>query len=53
MEHYLNRVRSFSHYAVPTYHTLTLVRHISISTQFPERQHTTEPLLELCEARLG
>lgn len=53
LEHYLNQVRSFSHYAVATYHTLTLVRHISISTQFPERQHTTEPLLELCEARLA
>ena len=53
LEHYLNQVRSFSHYAVATYHTLTLVRHISISTQFPERQRTTEPLLELCEARLA
>ncbi|NUM45477.1 MAG: aminoglycoside phosphotransferase family protein [Anaerolineales bacterium] len=53
LEHYLSQARSFSHYAVATYHTLTLVRHISISTQFPERQHTTELLLELCEARLG
>lgn len=53
LQYYLQWAGSSAHYAVETYHTLTLVRHISISTQFPERQHTTEPLLELCEARLG
>jgi aminoglycoside phosphotransferase (APT) family kinase protein len=35
------------------YSTLTLVRHIYLSTQFPDRRHLTGPLLELCEARLG
>ena len=32
--------------------TLSLVRHISISTQFTDRLHTTEALLDLCEQRL-
>lgn len=35
------------------YKTLTLVRHIYISTQFTERSKFTESLLELCEQRLG
>lgn len=38
--------------SVQAYSTLTLIRHIYLSTQFPERAHTTEALLELCEARL-
>ena len=38
--------------AIQIYTTLTLARHISISTQFPERRHITERLLELCEHRL-
>jgi hypothetical protein len=38
--------------SVRAYTTLTLVRHIYLSTQFPERAHTTEALLELCERRL-
>lgn len=38
--------------AVETYTTLTLVRHVYLSTQFVERCHLTESLLELCEARL-
>lgn len=38
--------------AVHSYTTLTLVRHISISTQFAERYQFTEALLELCEQRL-
>ena len=33
--------------------TLSLARHIFISTRFAERQHTTLPLIELCERRLG
>jgi hypothetical protein len=38
--------------AVRAYTTLTLVRHIHISSQFPDRQHCTLPLLDLCESRL-
>ena len=37
--------------ALCAYKTLTLVRHIYISTLFPERCRITEPLLELCEQR--
>jgi glycosyltransferase involved in cell wall biosynthesis len=39
--------------AITAYTTLTLVRHIYLSTQFPSRQAFTLPLLELCEQRLG
>jgi aminoglycoside phosphotransferase (APT) family kinase protein len=38
--------------AIESYTTLTLVRHIHISTQFPERRPFTEELLNLCEQRL-
>jgi thiamine kinase-like enzyme len=38
---------------IDIYKTLTLVRHIYISTLHPERQATTLPLLHLCETRLG
>lgn len=38
--------------AVRSYTTLTLVRHIYISTQIAERRPFTEALLELCEQRL-
>ncbi|MEE9458793.1 MAG: phosphotransferase, partial [Candidatus Bathyarchaeia archaeon] len=38
--------------SVQTYTTLTLVRHIYISTQFSDRKPYTESLLELCEQRL-
>ncbi len=38
--------------AIESYTTLTLVRHIHISTQFPERRPFTEVLLHLCEQRL-
>jgi len=37
---------------VRSYTTLTLVRHIYISTQIAERRPFTEALLELCEQRL-
>ena len=33
--------------------TLALVRHIYISTQFPDRRHLTETLIDLCAERLG
>lgn len=39
--------------AIQSYITLTLVRHIHISTQFSERRPFTEALLNLCEQRLG
>jgi thiamine kinase-like enzyme len=39
--------------SVRTYTTLTLARHVYLSAQFPERSHTTERLLELCEQQLG
>lgn len=40
-------------FAIRTYTTLSLVRHVHLSTQYPERQHTTQALLELCERRLS
>ena len=39
--------------SVRAYTTLTLVRHIHLSTRFPERTRLTGPLLDLCEARLS
>ncbi len=39
--------------AVSAYTTLTLVRHIHLSTLFPERRHGSGRLLALCEQRLG
>jgi Phosphotransferase enzyme family len=39
--------------AIRAYGTLTLVRHIYLSTQFPERIPFTESLLALCEERLA
>ena len=38
--------------AVRAYTTLTLVRHVYLSTQFPERIPFGEGLLEMCEERL-
>ena len=38
--------------AIEAYTTLTLVRHIYLSTQFPQRQEFAPALLELCEQRL-
>ena len=39
--------------AVRAYATLTLVRHVYLSTLFAERRPFTQSLIELCEARLG
>ncbi len=39
--------------AIRAYTTLSLVRHVHLSTQYPERRHTTPALLELCERRLS
>jgi aminoglycoside phosphotransferase (APT) family kinase protein len=38
--------------SVRAYTTLTLARHIYLSTRFPERLRLTEQLMELCEARV-
>ncbi len=38
--------------AITAYTTLTLVRHIYLSNQFPKRRAYTEALLNLCEKRL-
>lgn len=42
-----------SRQAVRAYATLTIARHIYLSTRFEERQPFTESLLELAEERLG
>jgi len=39
--------------ALRVYATLTLVRHIHVSSQFSERRAFTEPLLQLCEEQLA
>jgi Phosphotransferase enzyme family len=39
--------------SVRAYAVLTLVRHIYLSTRFPDRRRWTERLLYLCEQRLG
>lgn len=39
--------------SVRAYTTLTLARHIFLSTRFPERAHLTEQLMRLCEQRLS
>jgi aminoglycoside phosphotransferase (APT) family kinase protein len=39
--------------SVQAYSTLTLARHVYLSTQFTERHRLTAALLELCEQRLG
>lgn len=38
--------------AIRAYTTLSLVRQVHLSTQYPERRHTTRVLLDLCERRL-
>jgi hypothetical protein len=37
---------------VRAYATLTIVRHVYISSVFPERRHLTSALVELSEERL-
>ncbi len=39
--------------SVRAYTTLTLVRHIYLTTQFPGRTAWTEPMIKLCEEKLG
>lgn len=40
-------------HAADVYTELTLARHVYLSTVLPGRMETTEPLLELCESRIG
>lgn len=53
MERFLALDATASARAIEIYKTLSLARHIHISTLFPERRLFTERLVELCEARLG
>ena len=52
-ERFLELAGQESRVSVLAYTTLTLVRHIYLSTLFADRQRFTEPLLQLCEQRLG
>jgi len=52
-ERFLELSGTVSRSAIDAYTTLTLVRHIYLSTQFPERRQCTEALLALCEEKLG
>ena len=51
-EEYARLAGAESRAAVRVYATLTLVRHIAISTRIPERRAWTPALLDLCEQRL-
>ena len=53
VERFVELTGPASRHAVAVYTTLTLVRHIYLSTLFPERRAFTGMLLELCEQRLG
>lgn len=53
VERFVELTGPASRHAVAVYTTLTLVRHIYLSTLFPERRAFTGTLLELCEQRLG
>jgi hypothetical protein len=52
-ERFMELTGEATHPSVQAYKTLTLARHIYLSTQLPNRAHCTEPLMELCEQRLG
>ena len=52
-ERYLQLADDVDEASIEAYTTLTLVRHIYLSTQYPKRRHVTGALLELCEQRLG
>lgn len=50
---FLARLGRSRRVALHVYTTLTLVRHIGISTRIPARRHLTRRLMALCERRLG
>lgn len=52
-DQFLARAPHTSRQSIQSYKTLTLARHIYISTQFEERRAFTLPLLALCESRLN
>lgn len=52
-ERFVELTGEASRRAVRSYATLTLVRHVHLSTLFPERRSFTGDLLELCEESLG
>jgi len=52
-ETFLKLSSGSSRVAIQAYTTLTIVRHVYLSTQFPKRQDFTVPLLDLCEQRLA
>ncbi|WP_339383366.1 phosphotransferase [Oculatella sp. LEGE 06141] len=51
--HFLRLNPATTQLSIQAYTTLTLVRHIYLSTQFPNRRPFTQSLLELCEHRLA
>ncbi|ABR73437.1 phosphotransferase [Actinobacillus succinogenes] len=51
-QQFLSETNSATFHQVEIYTTLSLARHIYISTLFENRTHTTERLLKLCEERL-
>jgi hypothetical protein len=53
VERFVHRSGEAVRPSLATYTTLTLVRHIYLSTLFPERRPYTQALLEHCEYRLG
>ncbi|MBN9693554.1 MAG: hypothetical protein J0M24_25180 [Verrucomicrobia bacterium] len=53
LQRYQELAPSVSRFLLDAYTTLTLVRHISLSTRFEARRPFTARLLELCEQRLG
>lgn len=53
VEEFLNESPQVDARSIAIYKTLALARHIYLSTQFPERIHTTKLLIELCEQRVN
>ena len=51
-KHYLNISSNTNSFSIQAYKTLTLLRHIYISTLFADRCAFTEKILNLCEQRL-
>jgi aminoglycoside phosphotransferase (APT) family kinase protein len=52
-EHYSTLAGTDLGHSIDSYTTLTLARHIAISTLFPDRRHLTEVLVDIVEERLG
>lgn len=50
---YLIRCPDVEPLAISAFTTLSLVRHIFLSTQFSDRHHTTEQLMTICERNLS